>query len=127
MSEETNVAAFMSSIGAGGSTVSGNAHIQDHATIVKGTVSGGTVGALSLVGLTTTPANAFNISGSATVKTTFMPLGFFESGQSVSGSASLIGDVEFRGVGFTETAGTFFLQASRAVSLWRPRARPSAG
>jgi hypothetical protein len=89
-------------------TVRGNAHIQDHATIVKGTVSGGTVGALSLVGLTTTPANGFNISGSATVKTAFMLLGFFESGQSLSGSASLIGDIEFRGVGFTETAGTFY-------------------
>ena len=38
-------------------TVSGNAHIQDHATIVKGTVSGGTIGALSLVGLTSNPAN----------------------------------------------------------------------
>ena len=89
-------------------TVSGNAQIQDHATIVKGTVTGGTVGALSLVGLTTTPANGFNVSGSATVKTTFMPLGFFESGQSLSGSASLIGDIEFRGVGFTESAGTFY-------------------
>ena len=64
-------------------TVSGNAQIQDHATIVKGTVTGGTVGALSLVGLTTTPANGFNVGGSAAVKTTFMPLGFFESGQSL--------------------------------------------
>jgi hypothetical protein len=89
-------------------TVSGNAQVQDHATVVKGTVTGGTIGALSLVGLTTTPANGFNVSGSATVKTTFMPLGFFESGQSLGGSASLIGDIEFRGVGFTESTGTFY-------------------
>jgi hypothetical protein len=89
-------------------TVSGNAHIQDHATIVKGTVSGGTIGGLSIIGMTSNPANGFNVGGSATVKTTFMPLGFFESGQSLSGTASLIGDVEFRGVGFTESSGTFY-------------------
>jgi hypothetical protein len=89
-----------------GATVSGTAHIQDHATILpKGTVSGGTVGALSLIG---SAQNTFSVSGTAKAMTTFYPLGFFESGQSISGTAQLFGDVEFRGVGFTETTGSFY-------------------
>ena len=93
-----------------GATVSGNARIQDHASVVSGTVSGGTVGALTSVGSVAPPynSNSFNISGSAVAETTFMPLGFFESGQSISGTAELFGDVEFRGVGFTETTGSFY-------------------
>ncbi len=85
--------------------VTGNARVEDHATVVNGTVSGGTVGALSLIG---SDANPFNLSGTATAQTTFYPLGFFESGQSISGSARLFGDVEFRGQGFTETTGSFY-------------------
>jgi hypothetical protein len=93
-----------------GATVTGNARIEDHATVVSGTVSGGTVGALTLVGSTTAPynANPFSISGSAKAQTTFYPLGFFESGQSISGSAWLFGDIEFRGTGFTEASGSFY-------------------
>ena len=92
-----------------GTTVSGNTRIEDHATVVNGTISGGTVGALTLVGSTTGPynANSFNISGSATAQTTFYPLGFYESGQSISGSARLFGDVEFRGQGFTKATGSY--------------------
>jgi hypothetical protein len=93
-----------------GATVSGTARIEDHATVVNGTVSGGTVGALTLVGSTTAPynANPFSISGSAKAQSTFYPLGFFESGQSISGTAWLFGDIEFRGQGFSESSGSFY-------------------
>ena len=84
--------------------VSGSARIEDHATVANGTVSGGTVGALSLVG---SDANPFDISGSARAQSTFYPLGFFESGQSISGTAALFGDVEFRGQGFTKSSGSY--------------------
>jgi Family of unknown function (DUF6055) len=93
-----------------GATVTGSARIEDHATVVLGTVSGGTVGALTLVGSTTGPynANSFSIGGSAQADTTFYPLGWFESGQSLSGTARLFGDVEFRGQGFSESTGSFY-------------------
>jgi hypothetical protein len=92
-----------------GANVSGNVRVEDHATIVSGTVTGGTVGALTLLGSASPPfnTNTFSLSGSAVAQTTFYPLGFFESGQSISGTARLFGDVEFRGVGFTETSGSF--------------------
>jgi hypothetical protein len=92
-----------------GATVSGSARIEDHATVVSGTVSGGTVGALSLVGSTTGPynANPFNIGGSAKAQSTFYPLGFFEPGQSITGTAWLFGDIEFRGQGFSESSGSY--------------------
>lgn len=71
-----------------GGTVSGNARIDDHATLLNGaSVSGGSVGALSIL-------NRFTVSGSAQVQTTFYPPGFFESGQGLSGTARLYGDVE---------------------------------
>ena len=88
-----------------GGMVSGSARIEDHATIVKGTVSGGTVGALSLIGSST--ANAFTVADNAKVQTTFYPLGFFESGQGLSGTASLLGDVEYRGQGTNRSDGSF--------------------
>jgi len=87
-----------------GGTVSGNARIEDHARVINGTVSGGTVGALSLIG---SKSNAFNVSGSATAKSTFYPLGFFEGRQSLSGDATLLGDVELRGAGFAMTSGKY--------------------
>ena len=88
-----------------GGTVSGSARIEDHATVVKGTVTGGTIGALSLIGSTT--ANAFTVADSAQVRTTFYPVGFFESGQGLSGTASLLGDVEYRGQGTNRSSGSF--------------------
>jgi hypothetical protein len=80
-----------------GGAVSGTTRIEDHATVVNGTVSGGTIGAMSLIGQSGTgiQSRAFNVSGSATVQTTFYPLGWFGSGQSVSGTARLLGDVEY--------------------------------
>jgi hypothetical protein len=88
-----------------GGTVSGSARIEDHATVVKGTVSSGTVGALSLIG--SSSANSFTVAGSAKVQTTFYPVGFFESGQGLSGTASLLGDVEYRGQGTNRSSGSF--------------------
>jgi len=85
-----------------GGTVSGSARIEDHATILSGaTVSGGTVGALSVL-------QRFTVSGTANVQTTFYPPGFFESGQGLSGSARLFGDVEYRGQGLNKSSGSFY-------------------
>ncbi|HEY5962236.1 MAG TPA: DUF6055 domain-containing protein [Polyangiaceae bacterium] len=84
-----------------GASVSGTARIEDHAIVAKGSVQGGTVGALSIIG---TSNNAFAMSG-GTVKTTFYPLGFFETGQGLSGG-NLVGDVELRGTSFTVSTGT---------------------
>jgi hypothetical protein len=83
-----------------GGTVTGNARIEDHATIVSGTVSSGTVGALSVI------TNSFNVSTSGKVQATFYPLGYFGNDQGVSGSASLIGDVEYQSEGLNRSSGT---------------------
>ncbi|HKP62612.1 MAG TPA: DUF6055 domain-containing protein, partial [Polyangiales bacterium] len=92
-----------------GGSVSGNARIEDQARVISGTVSGGTIGALSIIGSKSPPynANAFNVSGTATTKTTFYPLGFFEGGQSIAGNATLYGDVEFRGASFSMSSGSY--------------------
>lgn len=90
-----------------GGKVSGGARIEDQAIIVNGSVTGGTVGGLSIVGMTGGDwgNNTFNVSGSATVRTAFYPLGYFEGGQSVSGTTNLYGDVEFRGEGTSRSSG----------------------
>lgn len=86
-----------------GGTVSGTARIEDHATVLSGTtVSGGTVTGLSVL------TNSFSVSGSARAAATFYPLGFFEARQSISGTAQLIGDIEYRGVSATKSSGTYF-------------------
>jgi hypothetical protein len=85
-----------------GGNVSGSARIEDHAIILNGaTVSGGTVGALSIL-------NRFTSSDAARIETTFYPPGFFEAGQALSGTARLYGDVEYRGPGTTRNQGSFF-------------------
>jgi hypothetical protein len=85
-----------------GGTVSGSARIEDHAVILNGaTVSGGTVGAFSIL-------SRFTVSGSATIQTTFYPPGFFEPGQAASGTARLYGDVEYRGEGLNRSSGAFY-------------------
>ena len=62
-------------------------------------------------------SNSFTVSG-GTVATTFYLLGFFEAGQSVSGTAQLIGDVEYRGQGLSKSSGTFygFVESSTAAA-----------
>ena len=85
-----------------GGTVSGSARIDEHAVVTAGTVSGGTVAGLSVL------MNGFSVSGTANIATTFMPLGFFEGAQGASGTAQIVGDVEYRGQGFSETSGTYY-------------------
>ena len=102
-----------------GGSVSGSARIEDHATVVNGTVTSGTIGALSLIGSSGGwSGNSFNVSTSGKILTTFYPLGFFESGQGLSGSASLTGDVEYRGQGYSRSSGTCsgFVDSSTCVS-----------
>jgi hypothetical protein len=90
-----------------GGSASGNARIEDQAIVANGSVTGGTVGALSIIGETGSQwgNNAFTVSGSAQVRTTFYPLGFFEASQSASGTVNLHGDVEYRGAGLNLSAG----------------------
>jgi len=90
-----------------GGSASGTARIEDQAIVANGTVSGGTVGALSVIGMSGSPwgNNSFNVSGSAKVRTTFYPLGFFESNQGASGTLNLYGDVEYRGGGLNLSSG----------------------
>lgn len=80
-----------------GGTVSGSARIEDQATILSGTVSGGKVGALSLIGVQSHPghgAATFNVTGSAEVRSAFYPLGWFGNGLTASGTAKFLGDLE---------------------------------
>jgi hypothetical protein len=92
---------------ASGATVGSAATILDHAYVEKGsTVSGGIVGALTLIGSMGGGGNSntFKVT-SGTAKTTFFPLGWFAGGQSLAGG-SLIGDVEFQGGNASITTGT---------------------
>jgi hypothetical protein len=70
--------------------------------IVAGTVGSGTVG-----GMTVLPTG-MTVGGTARVALSW-PYGpaWFEHPQSVSGSAQLLGDLEFRGANQTETSGSY--------------------
>lgn len=92
-----------------GGQVTGNARIEDHATIVNGNVAGGRVGAMSVIGVSSHPhhgASRFDVRDSANVMGTFYPLGWFGQQQSVGGNAVLLGDLEF--VAASKTAGSFY-------------------
>lgn len=118
-----------------GGRASGTARIEDQAIIANGSVTGGTVGGLSVVGVTGSDwgNNSFNVSGSAKVRTSFYPLGYFEPNQGASGTLNLYGDVEYRGAGLNLGAGnrSGFVDAEstlgsatdvnpRATLIWRP-------
>ncbi len=93
-----------------GGTVSGTARIEDEAVILNGaTVTGGVVGGLSVL-------SRFTVKDSAQVRATFYPPGFFESGQGLSGTAQLLGDIEYRGQGTNKTSGSYsgFVDAGTA-------------
>ena len=80
-----------------GGNVTGNARIEDQATVINGSVSGGTVGALSLIGVAGNPHHgsaSFNVRDSAVVQSTFYPMGWFGNGASASGTARMLGDLE---------------------------------
>ena len=91
-----------------GGAASGTARIEDQAIVANGSVTGGTVGGLSVIGESGSQwgNNAFTVSGSAQVRTVFYPLGFFEANQGASGTLNLLGDVEYRGTGLNLSAGT---------------------
>jgi hypothetical protein len=114
-----------------GGQASDTARIEDQAIVVNGSVSGATVGGLSVIGMS--GGNAFSVSGTAQVRTTFYPLGFFEAGQSAAGTLNLYGDVEYRGAGLALASGTRsgFVDATSTVGsasdinqktawTWRP-------
>jgi hypothetical protein len=84
-----------------GGSVTGNTRIEDHAIVLSGSVSGGTVGALSIV------SNGFRVRDTAVAQSTFYPLGFFEPNQSISGTARLYGDVEYRGADANKSNGSY--------------------
>ena len=92
-----------------GATVTGTTRIEDEATVVNGTVSGGTIGAMSLIGGNDQPYNAgpLTVTGTPTIRTTFYPLGYFETPQTISGTANIYGDVEYRGANTNVSSGTF--------------------
>ena len=84
-----------------GGTVGASARIDDHAIILSGTVSGGTVSGLSIVktGMTVS-------GGTESVAWPYAP-GWFENPQSVSGTAQLLGDIEYRGANQAESSGSY--------------------
>jgi hypothetical protein len=92
-----------------GGTVSGTARLEDQATLVSGTLSGGTVGALSLVGVeqhSNHQAASFSVSGEAVLRDTFYPMGWFGNNQTVSGTAEYLGDLEVYSA--SKTSGVFY-------------------
>ena len=70
-----------------GGTVSGSARIEDHAIVLSGSVTDN-----AIVGGLTVLSN-FDVSGDATVRSTFMPISYFGA-TSASGTAELLGDLE---------------------------------
>jgi len=85
-----------------GGTVGATARIEDHATILSGSVSSGTVGGLTIM------TSNLSVSGSARVSVAwpYAP-GFFEHPQQASGTAQLLGDIEYRGANLNETSGSY--------------------
>jgi Family of unknown function (DUF6055) len=83
-----------------GGTVSGTARIDDHAVVLSGTVSGGTVSGLSIIksGMTIS-------SGKESVAWPYSP-GWFDPPQSLTGG-TLLGDIEYRGANLTEASGSY--------------------
>lgn len=83
-------------------TVGATARIEDHAVIAGGTVSSGIVG-----GLTVLPSQ-MTVSGSGKVAVAWpYGPGWFEKPQSVSGTAQLLGDIEYRGANLGKASGSY--------------------
>ncbi len=85
-----------------GGTVGASARIEDHATVVAGTVSSGTVGGLTVL------EQGATVSGTARVALSW-PYGpaWFEKPQTISGSAVMLGDLELRGANQGESSGSY--------------------
>jgi hypothetical protein len=85
-----------------GGTVGAGARIEDHATIVAGSVSGGTIGGLTVLG------SGATVTGGARVALAWpYGLAWFERPQTVSGSAVMLGDLELRGANQSESTGSY--------------------
>jgi hypothetical protein len=85
-----------------GGTVGAMARIEDHATVVAGSVMSGTVGGLTVL------ETGATISGTARVALSWpYGPGWFEKPQAISGSAIMLGDLELRGANFGESSGTY--------------------
>ncbi len=85
-----------------GGTVAASARIEDHAVVLGGTVSGGTVGGMTVM------TSGLSVSGTAKVNVAwpYSP-GWFEKPQTVSGTAQLLGDIEYRGANQGESSGSY--------------------
>ncbi len=76
-----------------GGSVTGNARVEDHAVVESGSLSGSAViNALTILWADT------QLRDQARLGTVFMPIGAFERGITLSGTAQMYGDVEQRGV-----------------------------
>jgi hypothetical protein len=83
-------------------SVLGNARIEDHAVVDGGTVRGNAIiSALTIVSGDTV------LTDNTKAATVFMPLGFFERGIVLSGTAQVIGDVEQR-AGASFSSGVYY-------------------
>lgn len=81
--------------------VGASAKIDGHAVVVGGTIGAGTVTGLTIVG------SGMTINGgTVNVSWPYAP-GWFERPQSISGTAQLMGDIEYRGANQTETRGSY--------------------
>ncbi len=85
-----------------GGSVAAGARIEDHAVVLGGAVSGGTVGGLTVM------TSALSVGGTAKVNVAwpYSP-GWFEKPQTVSGTAQLLGDIEYRGANQAESSGSY--------------------
>jgi hypothetical protein len=67
------------------------------------------LGALTLLGVAANDhhqASSFTLSDSASIQSVFYPMGWFGSGQSASGTASLLGDLEYYSA--NKSSNTFY-------------------
>jgi Family of unknown function (DUF6055) len=109
--------------------VGAGARIEDSAIVDGATIEAGTVGGVSVLG------PGFTLRGTATVRLAWpYGPGFFERPVSASGTAVLLGDLEYRGANTAKSSGTFcgFVDGQSASNceqadltaappyLWRP-------
>ena len=83
-------------------TVGAAARVEGQAVIAGGTLTSGTVGGLTIL------LSGVTVSGTARVELAW-PYGpaWFEKPQSITGTAHMIGDLEYRGANATRSSGTY--------------------
>jgi len=93
-----------------GGTVSGNARIEDHATVVNASIGGrARIAALSILD------GGVVVKDDAVIATTFKGIGAFERGTVVSGTGEILGDAEVRD-GFEITKGVHYGFVDKAAA-----------